>query len=325
MKLIVGCGYLGCRVAARWLAAGQTVLGLVRDVKKGSELLLARWRTEKTPDPFFTLRQVDVTRPETLGQLPTAETVLIAVGFDPRGGRSRREVYVEGLRNVLDALPADSGRIVFISSTGVLGEHGGRWVDEDSPCYPLGDSGRALLDAEAVLRDHALGSRSIILRLAGLYGPGRLPSLAGMKKVSGTIILENEERFFKERSAEIMVPDTFLSAGSMVNLIHVDDAAQIVLAAESRGRPPRTYLVADGHPVERRTYLSYLAEVSGLPPPRFRDSADEAQGVAAAAAETRGGNKQVSNARMLAELGVELAYPSYREGVAASVGQAPRA
>ena len=192
------------------------------------------------------------------------------------------------------------------------------------PAVHVGDAGQTLLDAEELLRGHAFGARSIILRLAGLYGPGRLPSLAGIKKVSGTIVLENEESSCKEPSAKIMVPDTFspalfVPAGSMVNLIHVDDAAAVVLAAESRGRPPRTYLVSDGRPVERRTYLSYLAEVSGLPPPRFCQSPEEATGLAAAAVETRGGNKQVSNARMLAELGVELAYPSYREGVAASV------
>ncbi len=109
-----------------------------------------------------------------------------------------------------------------------------------------------------------------------------------------------------------------VAAESVVNLIHVDDAAAVVLAAESCARPPRTYLVSDGHPIQRRTYLSYLAEISGLSPPRFRDPAATA---AAAAPRRRGGNKRVRNTRMLAELGVKLAYPSYREGLAAIWGK----
>ena len=72
-------------------------------------------------------------------------------------------------------LPSSAERIIFISSTGVYGQDDGSWVDEDSPCRPTHDSGRALLAAEEVLHDHPLGSRGIVLRLAGIYGPGRLP------------------------------------------------------------------------------------------------------------------------------------------------------
>ena len=109
-----------------------------------------------------------------------------------------------------------------------------------------------------------------------------------------------------------------VAADSLVNLIHVDDAATVVLAAERRAQPPRTYLVSDGQPIPRREYLSCLAELAGLAAPRFREptAAD-----AAAPPPRRGGPKRVGNARMLAELGVVLAYPSYREGLAASVGR----
>ena len=287
-KLIVGCGYLGGRVARLWRAQGHAVVAVTQHAGQ-----------EKGDSPHLPERQglqtfiADVTRPETLVGLPAAETVLYAVGYNPRGGRSRRQVYVDGLRAVLDALPPECGRFVFISSAGVYGDAGGDWVDEDSPCRPASDAGRALLDAEAVLHRHPLGQRSIILRLAGLYGPGRLPPTADL--ASG---------------AAIAIP-----ADRLVNLIHVDDAAAVVLAAESWARPPRTYLVSDGQPIERRTYLSRLAEVSGLPPPQFREPGADV----AASPRRRGGNKRVSNARMLAELGVALIYPSYREGLAAAV------
>ena len=166
-KLIIGCGYLGLRVARRWRAAGHDVLCLVRTAEHAGQL--AR-------EGLHSL-VADVTRPETLVGLPAAASVLWAVGFDAAGGRSRREVYVQGLQNVLAALPADTGRFLFVSSTSVYGNTRGGWVDENSPCQPGREAGRVLLVAEDALRHHALGPQSIILRLAGLYGPGRLPRL----------------------------------------------------------------------------------------------------------------------------------------------------
>ena len=105
----------------------------------------------------------------------------------------------------------------------------------------------------------------------------------------------------------------------MANLIHVDDAATVVLAAERRAPLPRTYLVADGHPVSRREYLSSLAELLGLPPLQFADSGEASStrndAIPTGDKNRRGGDKRVSNRRMLAELGVELAYPTYRQGL----------
>ena len=281
-KLIVGCGYLGCRVARHWLAGGvplamPVLVAVVRHAEQAEALA----------SQGIQAMVADVTRPETLCQLPAAETVLFAVGYDPQGGRSRREVHVDGLRAVLDALSPKTGRVIFISSTSVFGESGGL-LDEQSPCRPTREAGRVLLAAEEVLKNHVLGDRSVILRLAGIYGPGRLPRLADL--ASG---------------GPLGVP-----ANSMVNLIHVDDAARVIIAAERHSRPSRTYIVSDGHPVQRREYLSYLAQVSGLAPPQFREPIEGDE-----SARSRGGYKRVSNARMLAELGVQLVYPTYRDGL----------
>ena len=201
-----------------------------------------------------------------------------------------RAVHVDGLRAVLDAVSPQVRRVVLISSTGIYGEQGGGWVDESSPCRPLRESGRALLAAERALAAHRCGERSIVLRLAGIYGPGRLPRRA-------------------ELASGGPLP---IAAGEYVNLIHVEDAAAAVLAAEAYSQPPRTYLVSDGHPVQRRDYFAELARRFGLPRPAFRNRLPgEASG-------RRGGNKRVNNARMLAELHVKLAYPTYREGLAAA-------
>ena len=159
-RLVVGCGS-GPRVA-RGLAAGQTVYAMTRSAERAEEFRQSGLR------PIL----AEVTRPETLQRLPEVETLFFAVGYDRRSGKSRQEVYVAGLRNVLDELSSGTKRVIFASSTGVYGQTEGAEVDEDSPCRPTRDAGLALLAAEAVLREHRLGPRSIVLRLAGLYGPG---------------------------------------------------------------------------------------------------------------------------------------------------------
>ncbi len=283
-KLIFGCGYLGSRVALRWRDAGEPVHVVTRSAERAKLL---------HSEGFFPL-VADVTEPTTLASLPQAETVLFAVGMDRASGRSVREVYVEGLRQVLDALPEGVERFIYVSSTGVYGPHAGDWVDEESPCEPLRETGRACLEAERVLEQHRLGERAVVLRLAGIYGPGRIP-LAG-----------------KLQAGEpIPAP-----ADGFLNLIHVDDAAEVVLAAEQHAQPPRRYCVADGHPAVRREYYAELARLLGAPPPRFSEPAADSPAAQRAAAD-----KRVASTRMLAELRVKLRFPTYREGLAAIVAQ----
>ena len=282
IKLIFGCGYLGGRVADRWLAAGDRVVVVTRAKERAAEF------RKRGLQPMV----ADVTRPETLGQLPAVETVLYAVGFDRRRAKSRWQVHVDGLGAVLDALPAETCRVIFISSTGVYGQSGGEWIDEQSPCQPTREAGRAFLAAEQLLTHHRLGPRAIILRLAGIYGPGRLLHVADIL-------------------AGRPIP---VQTDSCLNLIHVDDAAAVVLAAETRARPPRTYVVSDGHPAQRRECHRYLAELLGVGPPRLIDPTPNFL-----ASHHSGNNKRVNNARMLAELNVRLLYPTYKEGVPTAV------
>lgn len=281
--LIVGCGYLGARVAQQWLTAGRDVFAVTRTSEHAAQLQRSGLR------PIV----ADVTLPETLHGLPAAETVLYAVGHDRRGSCSRQQLYAGGLRAVLDALPQRPQRFLLISSTGVYGESGGDWVNEDTPCRPEREAGQAMLAAEQVLAQHALADRAIVLRLAGLYGPGRLP-----------------------RAADLLAgrPVAVPSHGHL-NLIHVDDAVQTILAAETRARPPRTYLIADGNPAGRRAFYTQLAALLGLPDPQFL----EPQASDPAAVRARA-DKRVDNSRMLKELKLTLRYPSYREGLRAIVG-----
>jgi len=283
-KLIFGCGYLGGRVARLWRQAGHEVFVVTRSSDRAGDLAAEGFR------PIV----ADVLRPETLVNLPAAKTVLYAIGYD-RGyvgvnGASMHEVYVDGLRAVLSTLPPATGRFIYISSTGVYGQSQGETVDENSPCEPTREGGRACFAAEALLAADRLGSRSIVLRMAGLYGPGRIPNVAEIRS-----------------GRPLAVPES-----GCLNLIHVDDAAAVVLAAEERAKPPRTYLVSDGQPVERREYYTELARLQGVEVPEFVSPPGDNPAAIRATAD-----KRAKNARMVAELAVPLNYPSYREGLSA--------
>jgi nucleoside-diphosphate-sugar epimerase len=272
-------------VAKRWRTAGHEVVVITRSQEKAGQF----------QGQGFETIVADATRPESLVNLPAAETVLYSVGYDrsAAAGPSIEDVYAGGVKNVLAALPTDTGRIIYISTTGVYGPGSGEWVDEATPPDPRRDGGHASLAAEQALATHPLGRRSVILRLAGIYGQGRIPFID------------------KLRAGEpIPAPVT-----GYLNLIHVDDAADVVLAAEAFApieQSPRIYCVSDGQPVERGEYYSEVARQISAPAPRFVDP--EPSSPRAIRAEN---SRRIRNDRMLAELRVTLTYPDYRAGLAA--------
>ena len=278
-RLIFGCGYLGRRVADIWCRAGDTVYAVTRSQTHSSAF-------EKAG--FFPM-VADILLPDSLADLPKVDTVLFAVGYDRTSQASIHQVYVDGLRNVLDALPDHPFKILYISSTGVYAENEGGWVDEDSPTSASRDATQACLDAEQLLQTHPRNLDFKILRCAGIYGPDRLPRRDAL--LAGN-------------------PLPFPPAGYL-NLIHVDDASQAVDAAAVRGATG-IYSIADGSPTRREDYLIELARLLGASPPEFA--------VAMENTPRRGAtSKRVRNDRMRNELGVRLRYPSYREGLAAIV------
>jgi nucleoside-diphosphate-sugar epimerase len=285
-KLVFGCGYLGLRVARRWRDAGETVYAVTRSVERSQAL-----QTQGLI-PII----ADVSKPVTLRELPAVTSVLYAVGFDRSSGASTGQVYVDGFRSVLDALPASVARLVYVSSTGVFGQQDGKWVDESSLCQPTRPTGQACLDAERTLQRHALGPRSVILRLAGIYGPQRVPWMKEI--VAGTPVAADED--------------------GHLNLIHVDDAAKVVLAADHAAATPDRYLVSDGNPVPRGQYCRYLARLIHAPEVRFQSPSPASRTTRHASS-----SKRVRNARMVRQLGVSLDYPTYQEGLASIVAERP--
>jgi nucleoside-diphosphate-sugar epimerase len=271
--LIVGCGYLGRRAAARWVAAGRSVAALTR---RGAATLSNLGLTPVVGD---------VLDPATLRGLPPARTVLYAVGMDRSAGRTMREVYVGGLGHVLAAVPPP-GRFLYVSSTGVYGQTGGEWVDESAPTTPTEEAGRVVLEAEQLLR--AEMPAAVVLRFAGIYGPDRL--LRKKQLTAGEPLAGDPEKW--------------------LNLVHVADGADAVLAAEARAVPGETYHVADGEPVRRREFFTLLAELLGAPPAKFDPEP-----------EPGAANRRVSNRKAREQLGWVPRFGSYREGLPAAVAE----
>ncbi|MCI0684773.1 MAG: SDR family oxidoreductase [Gemmataceae bacterium] len=275
--LILGCGYLGRRVARLWLAQGHHVAGVTRRAEAAAEL-----RNDGV-EPI----RADVLRPDSLRGLAPADTVLYAVGLDRTSGASMRAVYVDGLANVLDHLPGPRlpalPRFIYVSSSSVYGQTDGDWVDEDSPTEPREESGKIVLEAERLLHSRRPGA--IVLRFAGMYGPGRLLR-------EKTI-----------RAGELIVGD----ADKWLNLIHVEDGARAVLAAQERGQPGRIYNICDDHPVRRRDFYSELARRLGAPAPRFTPPPPDQP-----TPPHEQANRRLRNRRMHEELHVALRYPSFQ-------------
>jgi nucleoside-diphosphate-sugar epimerase len=280
--MVIGCGYLGRRVAALWQAQGHRVFATTRKPERAAE-----WR-QLGLEPVL----CDVCDPYRLRALPQAETVVYCVGLDRTAGRPMQAVYVDGLGNVLSELTGRltrPARFLYVSSTSVYGQTGGEEVDETSPTEPVEESGKVVLAAERLLRERLQGA--VILRFAGIYGPGRL---------IGSQVLRNGEPLGGD-------PDGWL------NLIHVEDGAAAALAAAEHGQPGQTYIVCDDRPVLRFEYYSRLAELLGTPPPRFEPPPQDQTLPSHPRA-----NRRLVNRRLRQEIGMALRYLSFEEGLPAS-------
>ena len=279
-KLIVGCGYLGLRLARRWRRQGEQVFVTTRSAHR--EKILAseglqpiRW---------------DVTH-EAIPRLPVVESVVFAIGFDRQAGYPIQDVYVDGLGRVLASCQQSVRRILYISSTGVYGQSDGRWVDETAPAQPDREGGRACLAAEQLLQHHPMfGQKAIILRLAGIYGPGRLPQLEPLRQGRPLAV----------------------AADAFLNLIHVDDAVRVIAVCERQTQPPQVFCVSDGQPVRREDFYRHLAALIGSQDPSFESPSENSSQAKRARA-----NKRISNQRLVRETSIVFAYPSFREGLTA--------
>jgi nucleoside-diphosphate-sugar epimerase len=229
--LLAGAGDL-CLRAGRLLA------------QRGDEI----WALRRRPpaDDSAGLRWLAGDLTQKLHGLPPGIThVVYAPAPDLRDAQAYRAVFELGPRNLLAALDcAALQRLVFISSSAVYGDHGGAWVDEDTPACPAGFNGSILLEAEGWLRDRLDCATS--LRLAGLYGPGRL---ALLRRIA---------------SGSARVPR---GTGHWANRIHIEDAARAVVHVLDLPQARDCYIGTDDTPQLIEDLYDALAQMLGAPSP----------------------------------------------------------
>ena len=295
--LIAGCGDLGMRVAALLCEAGHEVIGLGRTSRalsiNPSSAPSTPISTSAPTHPCQAANQFcwytgDLIDPLTLSALPTDIThVIFAASPDQRQEQAYRNLFIHGMQHLIAALnPSSLKRFMFVSSSAVYGEHGDEWVDEQTPTDPKGFNGRVLVEAEQWLLSQPV--ESVILRLSGIYGPGRDQLLARIKEGLATVPRQQPH---------------------WSNRIHIEDAARAVFHLLVLPAPESIYLVTDGHPYPMDVLYDRLADMLGATPP------PEGQAPAML------GSKKLSNARLLST-GFTCCWPDALVGYANLIDQA---
>lgn len=291
MNLFVfGLGFSGRTIAERRLARGDCVTGTVRSHDK-AQALSAAGVTARVFGPDGRDGAIDA-------DLAASEALLISVppgnGGDP---------VLAAYANQIAAAP-NLRWIGYLSTIGVYGDHGGAWVDERTPATPTNARSIERADAEqAWLAFGAANNIAVqIFRLAGIYGPGQSQLVQLARGTARRII----------------------KPGQVFNRIHVEDIARAVDASLDRPQKGAIYNVTDNEPAPPQDVVTFAASLCGVEPPR-EISLDDA-GLTEMGRSFYAESKRVRNDLLRNELGVTLAYPTYREGLTAlrAAGEGPR-
>lgn len=265
-----GLGYSAAVLGHRLAATGWAVRGTTRKADRESG---------------FRLHRFDREHPLPREALDGVTHVLTSIAPDEQGDP------------VLDVHGADLARLPglvwagYLGTTGVYGDRGGAWVDEDTAIDPT--LARADRRARAEAAWLASGLPAHVFRLAGIYGPGR-----------------NAFVNLRQGSARRIV-----KPGQVFSRIHVEDIATVLEASIARPRPGAIYNVCDDEPAPPQDVVTHAAALMGAPPPPEQPYATAE--LPAMARTFYRDNRRVRNDRIKRELGVRLAYPTYREGLAA--------
>jgi nucleoside-diphosphate-sugar epimerase len=274
-----GLGYCAHRLVQRetWIEASGTAR---------SAETVAALRREGIEACQFDGTDADPGLEQALG---AAEAIVVSI--PPRDGAG---ATLDRFGAAVAAAPA-LRRIVYYSTIGVYGDHGGAWVDETSATWTRTARGRERLEDEArwTAAARARGAEADILRLAGIYGPGRNA-------------LVNVRRGEAQR---------IIKPGQVFNRAHVDDIAEVSRLVLTRDFKGQIWNVADDEPAPPQDVIAYAAALLGLKPPP-EEPFDQAR-LSPMGREFYADNKRVSIAKAKAELGFAPAYPTYREGLKA--------
>jgi nucleoside-diphosphate-sugar epimerase len=285
--VILGCGYVGTRIAKTALAAGRSVRVCSRSTGRLQELgalgAEVKFVDASTPKTFITAMS-NTNEAAVVYAIPPVTTL-------PPGHAMRAALQA--------AYGASASCFIFFSSCGLYGDSpdDDTWIDEDVPTNPDGAM-KAVESDEAEVAKCSFDLRTVTLRLAPVYGPGR-----GVRE--------------RIRKGLYRILD---EGQHVTSRIHVDDVARVVFAAEERGANKTCVLVGDDEPVTQGEYAKWLSERMGLPLPASRLIFEPGK------ARTAHRNRRIRNTRMKELLGVTLAHPTYRDGEAAieaELGETP--
>jgi nucleoside-diphosphate-sugar epimerase len=284
--LIIGPGYIGLPLAVRLIQLGHEVDALSRRGDVDGLLTAAGIHACSG----------DISNPSSLPRLSRRYNWVVNCVSSTLGtAEDFRRVYLEGTRNLVGWLSqAPPDRFVYTSSTGVYGQDDGSMVDEDSIIRPPTETGHVLAETEQVVTraSHERFFPGIVLRLAGIYGPGR--GWWFKQFVAGEARIEGE-------------------GARMLNMIHRDDVLGCIIAALEHGRSGEIYNAVDDEPVMQRDFFAWLARKLNCPMP---SSVPEDLGSARRRGAT---NKFVTNRKLKAELGYSFKFPTFREGYACEI------
>lgn len=298
--LIVGCGYVGRAVAARILHQSQGELGrcdsasvyaLTRSAESADELsqlgvhpILGHWLDRKSlPVDIWTFSHLLIAVPHRADSTANLSS-------------DNDDYHAVGLSNLREWLTLNSPgaskfhppKLVYLSTTGVYGPTApGQTVDEQTPIDPSRIGGRIAASAERWLWSNHPQWASITLRLAGIYGPGRIPLLEKMR---------------------LGLPLEVDRMGRL-NLIHLDDIVSAILWSLASEPASRLYVLSDNHPVKREQFYRHLANMQGIAEPKFIDpSSDDRRSL-------RASDKVVDSSKFWSESHLLPKHPNYRSGL----------
>ncbi len=283
---IAGCGYIGGRIANQAKAAGDKVTCLVRSDVKAEQLASCG---------FEVVRCV-LDEPAEIPLIDLSGSTLVYLVPPPGGG-----IYDQRARNFCEAIsksgPPD--KIIYMSATSVYSAKDGSVVTECSETLPESAMGKRRLDAESVFK--AYGEANcvpvVMLRVSGIYGPGRLP----LTQIHGgqPLLLESES--------------------GPSNRIHADDLTEICLAAIEKGQAGEIFNVSDGKPCSMTEYFNAVADALGVAR-QPQVSMEEARRVMTPLMLSYvSDSRVVDNTLMRERLCVQLRYVSMTDGILASI------
>lgn len=285
--LIVGCGYVGQRLA-RFLNDTHVLYGLVRSTTHVRTLRCLRVQ------PLVV--DLDTVTHQELSPTWYDNALLFYFAPPPLNGVSDTRLH-----RFLNSLTKQPSALIYVSTTGVYGDLKGAIADESAAINPQTERARRRASAEEISRVwcHERAVRRVVLRVPAIYGPRRLPLVR--LRSGEPVIVENES--------------------PIINRIHVDDLVQACVAAANNDNARGIYNVTDGNAITMTAYLKRVAELASIPLPPMISMEEAHLTLDTAILSYLDESRRISNARMINELGIKLKYANVDEGIRSSLAE----